>query len=332
MRTFSLLSLFLSLAASFAVFGYLPEWRFEGFNYKWMAHSSALSHLIFFSLEPNVDGSILHENDRFPSNTILLDARSAFQEAGKKLMVCFGGNGRSQHFPVVTRDEAKRARFVQAAVDLVRRKRLHGIDINWEYPGFRFGQGYLSNDEIVADYAGLEHLMRDLRQSLPNDAVLSLAYYPDGRQEVLLRPIARWVDFMHSMAYDANGPEHSSFDLAERTIAQFKSSGIPSSKLTLGLPFYGRSPQEWRSYEDLVQKPDAAFNFNSIGMIERKTRLALDNAAGGLMIWEIGQDCRVQAVTRNDKTHVVTCPRGEEDSLIVAIGRQINAAASREEL
>ena len=319
MWALSFFALLLSAAAAhnFAVVGYLPEWRYEGFNYAYNARG--ITHLIFFSLEPGPDGSLLHTEDRFPSNPILLEARTAFRARGGHVLVCFGGNGRSAHFPSVTRSPTARAAFVRNAVDFVARKRLDGIDINWEYPGFRFGTGYLSSEEIAADYDGLLQLMRELRAALGPERVLTLAYYPDGRQERLLRPVAPEVDLMHAMAYDQHGPEHSSFALAEQTLAGAAAAGLPLAKVTLGLPFYGRSAEGWRSYEDLVQKPDASFNLNEPALLQRKVRLARARHAAGVMIWEAGQDCRVEAVERNGRRHAVTCPGGARDSLLVAI-------------
>ena len=53
--------------------------------------------------------------------------------------------------------------------------------------------------------------------------------------------------------------------------------------------------------------------------IQKKVRYAKQLGLGGVMIWEAGQDCRLEAVERHDKTHVVTCPDGENSSLLVAI-------------
>ncbi len=38
---------------------------------------------------------------------------------------------------------------------------------------------------------------------------------------------------------------------------------------------------------------------------------------GGVMIWEVGQDCRVAPVTHGATTHPATCPGGEDASLLV---------------
>ena len=116
-----------------------------------------MTHLIFFSLEPGANGELLGQ-DRFPRNEQLKEARDAFHAAGKKIMVCFGGNGRSSGFRPTVRDATARANFIKNIVEFIELKGLDGVDLNWEYPGFEFGRGYLEGPEILADYKGLEAL------------------------------------------------------------------------------------------------------------------------------------------------------------------------------
>lgn len=68
--------------------------------------------------------------------------------------------------------------------------------------------------------------------------------------------------------------------------------------------------------------------FNGRNLIARKTRLALENC-GGLMIWEAGQDCRLEPVSRNGQVHQVTCPT-PEDSLLLAIEKEIRRENEKE--
>ena len=83
--------------------------------------------------------------------------------------------------------------------------------------------------------------------------------------------------------------------------------------------------------------------YNSRALIERKTRMAAELGLGGVMIWEVGQDCRQHAVTHGKDTHAVTCPQGEQSALLAALGRELGprdeggadgsgTASSRDEL
>ena len=102
--------------------------------------------------------------------------------------------------------------------------------------------------------------------------------------------------------------------------------------MTIGLPFYGRSVKngDWKSYEDL-QKDNALMlsqnkvgdqYFNGVKMIRKKVRHAIERGMGGVMIWEVGQDCRVQEKKTGDVIHVQTCT-SKDSSLLLAITYEI---------
>ena len=177
--------------------------------------------------------------------------------------------------------------------------------------------------------------------------VITMAYYPDVRQETLLAAgnLSGAVDLMHMMTYDQGGGHHSTYKFAETAAQQgVRIFGADQAhKLTLGLPFYGRhsGTGEWTTYEDLVQHwhplkarhdrvpasgPANAFiGFNGVDTIHNKTRLAARLGLGGVMIWEVGQDCRLVAVTHGSTTHVRTCPE-DKSSLLLAIDRGMRKA------
>ena len=57
--------------------------------------------------------------------------------------------------------------------------------------------------------------------------------------------------------YKQRGPNHSPRELVVQTVKQTDLTGLPLSKMCLGLPFYDRKHIEegdWVTYEDLVQQ------------------------------------------------------------------------------
>mmetsp|Transcript_30981 Transcript_30981/g.71965 ORF Transcript_30981/g.71965 Transcript_30981/m.71965 type:complete len:158 (-) Transcript_30981:177-650(-) len=142
---------------------------------------------------------------------------------------------------------------------------------------------------------------------------------------------------MHMMTYDQAG-KHSTMELAQKSAEQAVRHLLPVEKLTLGLPFYGRNLRtgDWKSYEDLLKSAAVqaqldndevdGWYFNSVSLIGRKTTLAVDLGLRGVMIWEVGQDCRANAVVRGQTTHVATCgPAGKASSLLQAIASSMPA-------
>lgn len=67
--------------------------------------------------------------------------------------------------------------------------------------------------------------------------------------------------------------------------------------------------------------PPKEIAFNGIDTMEKKVRYSMDKKIGGVMIWEVGQDCRTAPVTRAGQTHGITCPNGADSSLLTAIQR-----------
>ena len=202
----------------FSVVAYLPEWRYEGAN--WERITEHVSHLVLFSLEMTSDGNIIAK-DRIPRAPLLEEARAAAEKNNAYLMICFGGNGRSAGFSGMVRRPKKRKRFVKELTKLMDEYGFHGVDYNWEYPGYKMGQGYLSEEEVQNDYEGLESLLQATRAAL-GDKQITMAYYPDNRQEQVIKALnfMRYVDLFHMMTYDAGGIHHSTYELAQKGIDQ----------------------------------------------------------------------------------------------------------------
>lgn len=380
--------------AEFAVAAYLPEWRYEGANYADILRT--VTHLIFFSLEVGPGGG-LAALDRLPRKELLDEARAAADASGRKLLMCIGGNGRSAGFAPMVASKKARRNFIQKLKKLCALKRFDGVDLNWEYPGYTFGRGYASDEVVAKEYKGLRLLLEEMAAAFGDQLTVTLAYYPDGRQEKLLRGIGaeQHVSLLHAMSYD-QGSRHSTWECAAqpqcapcpglhhigcrgvrrygKQVAEQAVQLLPAPLVTLGLPFYGRrTPRrtratphrfrtldpawvpsrvrhmqtgDWKSYEDLVQQHaplapgvDEAGGqyFNGPDLIARKAALARRLGLGGVMIWEVGQDCRVAPVTHGTTTHVATCPEGEASALLAAVRRGIaegeaEAGGGKEEL
>jgi len=332
-------------ARAFSVVAYLPEWRYEGAD--WIQIAKHTSHLILFSCEITGNGKII-ARDRMPRPELMKQARQATRTYGTKLIICFGGNGRSSGFAPMVRSKAYRKTFLGELSAIMDEMDLDGVDYNWEYPGYQFGRGYLSENEVKKDYEGLHDLLRETRtvfESRRKQEIITMSYYPDGRQEALLKGAEAHVDLFHMMSYDQGGPQHSSLKFGKQAV-QSGLKHLPSHKLTMGLPFYGRHSinGDWVTYEDLLRdhqlvghhkqaldsvpakEEGAVIGFNGMRTISRKTKYAIKHGIGGVMIWEVGQDCRVNPVTHGTTTHVTTCAEGENSSLLAGIHRTLHAA------
>lgn len=101
----------------FAVFGYLPEYRQGGFDYNG-AFQSGVTHLIFFSLE--IGSSFLPTAmERLPSREDATKAREHADSVGGKLLLGFGGAGRSDNFAAMVATKSRRSIFLNAVWDIL---------------------------------------------------------------------------------------------------------------------------------------------------------------------------------------------------------------------
>jgi GH18 family chitinase len=179
-------------------------------------------------------------------------------------------------------------------VQYVQANNLDGVDIDLEWS---YVKSWYS-PFILELKAALAPLNKPLTAALPGNY----------RYPLITDAALASFDWINMMVYDLRGPwdptnpgQHSPYDWAEDCIDYWLGKGVPSQKLTLGVPFYGydfgTNPVGSLMYRTLVnQDPANAFLdnvdqkwWNGIPTIQAKTTLAL-NAVSGIMIWEIGQD------------------------------------------
>jgi chitinase len=178
-----------------------------------------------------------------------------------KILVSVGGWTWSGGFSDAALTPESRRRFVESAVDFVRRHDLDGFDVDWEYPGLR-GNGNVHRPEDKENFTAL---MAELRAALHRKT-------PRGRRPLLtfaagaftrflekteMDKVQASVDFVNLMTYDfreAQGdalaghhanlfphPADKDQQSGDRAVREFLAAGVPAAKLVLGVPFYGRA-------------------------------------------------------------------------------------------
>jgi chitinase len=123
------------------------------------------------------------------------------------------------------------------------------------------------------------------------------------------------VDHVNIMAYDGqwdgeyNAANLSPYSFTENIVNYWKNlfdkHDISKEKLVLGVPFYAQ-PEDLSikqvSYaaiinsdpanaeRDIVNMNGTIYHYNGVNTIQKKTKLAIDNGFGGMMLWELGHD------------------------------------------
>lgn len=247
---------------------------------------SLLTHINYSFLIPRANGT----TRPFGAPNHLRKVVAQAQKHDVKVLIAVGGWGWDKEFETLAADPAIRAKLAKRVAEFCASYQLDGIDIDWEYPN------------AGASAAHFAALAIAFRSALPAGALVTAAVLADATDAVGISTDAvGHLDFINLMAYDGPRTNHSSYAMAERSIATWLARGIHPDKLVLGVPFYARPGGA--SYRTLLANDAATAsgdrilfkgveqNYNGPATIRRKTELALQ-LAGGIMIWELSKDAR----------------------------------------
>lgn len=228
----------------------------------------------------------------------------AAQAKGVKVFVSIGGGGLSDDVEGTKRyfwllSPSKRKEFVAKLTDYVVAHKFDGLDVDLEGPSINGDYGPFVRDLAAALHAKGKGI----------SAALSVGYGGDQVPEMALKAF----DFVNVMAYDATGPwapdrpgQHSSMQLAKDNVAYWRGRGLPSSKIVLGVPFYGHAfgadakADDW-SFAKIVSTYPGAERVDQIGStvfynglptMRAKGRYIVEQKLGGAMIWSLDQDAK----------------------------------------
>jgi GH18 family chitinase len=266
------------------VIAYFASWSgtAEGLPYQ------ELTHLNYSFVLPTPDGGLTA-----PEDALLEELSRRCHEHGVKIGLAIGGwnDGDCSAFEKMAARKETRTRFIDRVVDMLEAYDLDGADIDWEYPKLH----------SASDFS---LLMAELAAALkPRGKLLSAAVIAEGDEfGQFVRPeVFQHLDYLNIMAYDwfyqKEGNHHSSEETAASSLDYWIKKGCPKEKAILGVPFYGRSHKEAKTYKELIAlDPEApgkdAVNgilYNGLASMRRKAALALQKG-GGIMFWELTQD------------------------------------------
>lgn len=246
-----------------------------------------------------------------------------------KVIMAIGGWGADGFSDAALTPQA-RFDFAREAQRWVRQYDLDGIDLDWEYPGSS-AAGIKSRPQ---DGQNFTLLIEALRMVLGNRAWISVAGIADNNyvRNVEISKIAEFIDYFNVMTYDFTagntgneGDKHqanlypSTKSLANVSVDGYVqnliNAGMPSEKILLGLPFYGRRGATiTKTYDDIrnnyINKEGYVAKWDNVAKapyledengnfilsyddersIYYKGQYALNNCLGGLFSWQSNFD------------------------------------------
>jgi chitinase len=221
------------------------------------------------------------------------------------VMLSIGG-WTSGHFSEMAAGETNRLAFAADCQRVVEEFGLDGIDMDWEYPTSSAARISSSPD----DTKNFTLLMRDIRQAIGNDKLLTFASEA-GANYVDFKAVDQYVDFVNIMTYDMDSPpyhhaglyrsESTKYLSVEEAVDAHIRAGIPAHKLTLGMPFYGRGQilgeSNYTIYRDIIKLTGYTANWDSIAQAPYLTD------AGGKFVctYETGQSIAIKCEYLKEK-------------------------------
>ena len=209
-----------------------------------------------------------------------------------KVLVSVGGWTLSKYFSPVAADPAKRQRFAESVLEIIRKYNLDGVDIDWEYPG---GGGLETNYVSPDDGRNFVLLLKTLREVLNQaeledhkDYLLTAATPADPLKagRIDWAEASKYLDSINVMTYDYHGAwetitghnsplycdpnapyedENVRLHFCVNYSIQWYIQHVPEkTKITLGLPFYSRSfanvpPENDGLYQPFSGTPDGTW-------------------------------------------------------------------------
>ena len=271
---FGMILLFLLLPSSVPgqntgkeVIGYFPSWKWKSTdNPLTPARISyaKLSTINYAFFVPLPDGSIVGKDsagDRlYLQGTPDASLVSLAHRHQVRVLLSIGGWDDSENFPAVASTATIRRVFAHSCLNAVRVYGFDGIDIDWEYPGFKDHKG-TSDDRtnFVLLLTALRDSLDLAGRSAGKKLILTAALPAVGEtlSGIDVKTIAMILDQLNIMTYDFYGswdplanhncPLYPSVgaDPARCVDSSFKlyhqGYGIPGSSINLGVPFYGHS-------------------------------------------------------------------------------------------
>lgn len=179
-----------------------------------------------------------------------------------KVILGIGGYKR-EGFCEMAGDKKKRKAFVREVKNLTDSLDLDGVDLDWEFPTTEAG-GHTASPDDTRNYVAL---VKDLRKALGKNKWISYYSEPYGSY-IDHKRMVPYVNYVHVSGYNLSIPKDGERSYhqsplypsaktggwcVKKAVERHIELGVPTEKILLGIPFYGRGKSPFPSYLDCNQ-------------------------------------------------------------------------------
>ncbi|MGC4059276.1 MAG: glycoside hydrolase family 18 protein [Chitinophagaceae bacterium] len=210
-----------------------------------------LTHIIYSFVKLQNDSLVLRDSSQEKTVHQIVALKRKYPHL--KIMVSMGGWSACAPCSDLFADAKHRTTFAKTTVALLRKYKLDGVDLDWEYPAI---EGFPGHKYDAADRQHFTKLIRTIRNEMGNRYLLSFAaggFIKYLEQSIDWPAVYPMVDFINLMTYDLVGgyatvtghhtPLYSYRDGQESTdkcVSWLLDHHVPASKLITGAAFYAR--------------------------------------------------------------------------------------------
>jgi len=218
-----------------------------------------LSHINYAFVDIKDNKAWLHNEQTDTINFRSLNSLKK-KNPNLKILISIGGWTWSKNFSDAMLTDTSTQQFAESAVAIVAQYDLDGIDIDWEYPGM-IGDNNKYRDEDRQNYTRMFQYLRKHLDQLSNTTkkkylvTTAIGGSREFLQHTEMKKVQRYTDFINVMSYDFDGTYdtiaahhtnlynskgHADMYSADVSIQNLMKAGVPSSKIVIGIGFYGK--------------------------------------------------------------------------------------------
>ncbi|MGA3373938.1 MAG: glycosyl hydrolase family 18 protein [Terracidiphilus sp.] len=294
--------------------GYLPDWDSDYSADATTLNFSKMTHLILaFAVPPACNGACTAQSNMTwaLSSGVQSDAQidalvTAAHNAGVKVLVSIGGGARASDTLIEQFYNAGLSTPLAASLDsYLTAHNLDGVDVDIEDPA-NMGTNY---DTFVTALTTTLHSEDKIASVAVATWIWQNPPFPDNYNAPMANSTLLQYDLVGVMDYSFLGDATAAkyYSDTEASMQYFAGLGVPDSKMTVGVPFYGQNasgsisesyatiladyPNAGASNEVSGGSLDGGVELYYVGdaLMAQETQLGAQQY-GGVMIWELSQD------------------------------------------
>ncbi len=240
----------------YVVTGYIGGFRglvaTEGIN------AEKLTHIIYAFVDVHDSVAVLTNLKTDSTNFRKLNLLKK-KNPDLKILISIGGWAWSENFSDASLTPTSRAKFAKSSVDIIRKYKLDGVDIDWEYPGMKGEEGNIFRPEDKQNYTLLFKAIREELDRYGKEtgqyheltaAVGASQGFVDHTE---MAEVGKILDYIYVMTYVFSGNNTSGHQTnlypskatptansSDKSMKIFQAAGVPPSKLVVGSGFSGK--------------------------------------------------------------------------------------------